>query len=95
VTSTLIARGESPRHAIGSAGLAEFLVTVAISATFLATLDFGTYSRVVLGLVIGGALAAPFAGWLSRALPQRVLMGAVAVVVGGLSMHSLVRLAGG
>ena len=95
VTSTLIARGESPRHAIGSAGLAEFLVTVAISATFLATLEFGTYSRVVLGLVIGGALAAPFAGWLSRALPQRVLMGAVAVVVGGLSMHSLVRLAGG
>jgi uncharacterized protein len=95
VTSTLVARGESPRHAIGSASLSEFLVTAAISATFVATLDLAQYGRVVLGLIIGGALAAPLAGWFSRVLPQRALMGAVAVVVGGLSVHGLVRLAGG
>jgi uncharacterized protein len=93
VTSTLVARGEEPRHAVGSSSLAEFLVTAAISGTFLATLDFASYGRVVLGLIIGGALAAPFAGWFSRVLPQRVLLGAVAVVVGGLAAHGLVRLA--
>ncbi len=49
----------------------------------------------MLGLVIGGALAAPLAGWFSRALPQRVLMGAVAAVVGGLGVLGLVRLVGG
>jgi uncharacterized protein len=92
VTSTLVARGEDPRYAVGSASLCEFLVTVAISAAFVATLDLGSYWRVVLGLIIGGALAAPFAGWLSRVLPQRVLMGTVAVVVGCLALHSLVRL---
>ena len=59
MTSTLVARGEIPRHAIGSAALAEFLVTAAISATFVATLDLAAYGRVVLGLIIGGALAAP------------------------------------
>jgi hypothetical protein len=32
---------------------------------------------------------------ISRVLPQRVLMGAVAAVVGGLAVHGLVRLAGG
>jgi len=95
VTSTLVARGECPRHAIGSAALAEFLVTAAISATFLATLDLAAYGRVVLGLVIGGALAAPLAGWFSRVLPPRALMGAVAAVVGGLAVHGLVRLVGG
>jgi uncharacterized membrane protein YfcA len=95
VTSTLVARGEEPRHAVGSSSLAEFLVTAAISATFLATLDFAAYGRVVLGLIIGGALAAPLAGWFCRVLPQRVLLGAVAVVVGGLATHGLVRLAGG
>ena len=95
VTSTLVARGENPRHAIGSAGLAEFLVTAAISGTFLATLDLAAYGRVVLGLVIGGALAAPLAGWFSRVMPPRALMGAVAAVVGGLAVHGLVRLVGG
>ncbi len=95
VTSTLVARGESPRHAVGSASLSEFFVTAAISVTFLATLDLTAYGQVVLGLVVGGALAAPFAGWFSRVLPQRVLMAAVAVVVGGLAVHALVRLASG
>jgi uncharacterized membrane protein YfcA len=95
VTSTLVARGEEPRLAVGSSSLAEFLVTAAVSATFLATLDFASYGQVVLGLIIGGALAAPFAGWFSRVLPQRVLLGAVAVVVGGLAAHGLVRLASG
>ncbi|MDJ1157943.1 sulfite exporter TauE/SafE family protein [Chelatococcus sp. SYSU_G07232] len=37
--SALIARGDRPRHSIGSVGLSEFFVTVAISATFVATLD--------------------------------------------------------
>jgi uncharacterized protein len=92
VTSTLVARGEIPRHAVGSASLCEFLVTVAISAAFFATLDITTYWRVVLGLIIGGALAAPFAGWFSRVLPQRVLMAAVAIVVGSLAIHGLVGL---
>jgi uncharacterized protein len=95
VTSTLVARGENPRHAIGSAALAEFLVTVAISATFVATLDLAAYGRVVLGLIIGGALAAPLAGWFSRILPPRVLMGGVAAVVGVLGVLGLVRLVGG
>ena len=92
VTSTLVARGEVPRHAVGSASLAEFLVTLSVSAAFIAVLDLGTYWRAVLGLIIGGALAAPLAGWFSRKLPQRALMGAVAVVVGCLAIHGLVRL---
>jgi uncharacterized protein len=92
VTSTLVARGEVARFAVGSASLCEFLVTAGISVAFVATLDLASYSRVILGLVIG--LAAPFAGWFSRVLPQRVLMGAVAVVVGGLAVHGLVRLVG-
>jgi uncharacterized protein len=95
VTSTMVARGESPRHAIGSGSLAEFLVTAAVSATFVTMLDVGAFAHVVLGLIIGGALAAPLAGWFSRILPQRALMGAVAVVVGGLTIHGLIQLVGG
>jgi uncharacterized membrane protein YfcA len=93
VTSTLIARGDHPRHSIGSASLAEFFVTLSISVAFLTALDLSEYGHVVLGLVIGGALAAPFAGVLSRVLPPRALMIMVAVVVGTLAAYGLLRLA--
>jgi uncharacterized membrane protein YfcA len=94
VNSTLIAQGESPRHSIGSASVCEFFVTAAISATFIVTLDLATYGQIVLGLILGGALAAPFAGWFSRTLPQRVLMSLVALVVSGLGVYSFTRLGG-
>jgi hypothetical protein len=72
VTSTLIARGDNPRHAIGSVSAAEFFVTLAISVAFLFTLELGRYGQIVLGLIIGGAVAAPFAGFLARILPHTV-----------------------
>jgi uncharacterized protein len=93
VASTLLARGDHPRSTVGSVSLAEFFLTVAISVTFLLTLDFSAYWRVVLGLVIGGAMAAPLAGYLSRILAPRTLMILVAVVISVLSVYSLVRLA--
>jgi uncharacterized membrane protein YfcA len=93
VTSTLLARGDHPRSTIGSVSLAEFFLTVAISVTFLIALDFSGYWQVVLGLVIGGAMAAPLAGYLSRILAPRTLMILVAAVISILSVYSLIRLA--
>jgi uncharacterized membrane protein YfcA len=61
--------------------------------TFLAALDFSEYWRVVLGLIIGGAVAAPLAGFLSRFLPPRTLLLMVAVVIAVLSTYTLARLA--
>ena len=92
VTSTLIARGDHPRQSIGSVSLSEFFVTLSISLALLTVLDLSQYGWVVLGLIIGGALAAPFAGVLSRVLPARMLMTMVAVIVALLAAYSLVRL---
>ncbi len=94
VTSTLIARGDHPRQSIGSVSLSEFFVTLSISLALLTALDLSQYGWVVLGLIIGGALAAPFAGVLSRVLPPRLLMIMVAVIVAVLAAYSLVRLIG-
>ena len=93
VTSTLLSRGDHPRHAIGTVSLSEFFLTVAISVTFLLNLDLSQYIQPVLGLVIGGAAAAPLAGYISRILPPRVLIIAVAAVVGILSAVNIGRLA--
>jgi uncharacterized membrane protein YfcA len=92
VTSTLLARGEHPRHTIGTTSLAEFFLTVAVSVTFLFALDMSNYLQIVLGLVIGGAIAAPLAGLLSKILPPRTLMILVAIVLGTLCCYNLVRL---
>jgi uncharacterized membrane protein YfcA len=50
--------------------------------------------RIIMGLIIGGALAAPFAGWFSRVLPQQVLMSLVALTVSGLGVYNFVQLGG-
>jgi uncharacterized membrane protein AbrB (regulator of aidB expression) len=56
------------------------------------TLGLAAYGQVVLGLIIGGALAAPFAGWFSRVLPQNILMSLVALTVSALGVYNFVQL---
>jgi uncharacterized membrane protein YfcA len=85
VASTLIAKGDEPRCSIGSVNLAEFFVTMAVSVTFLTQLELADYWKVVLGLVLGGAVAAPLAGYLVKIVPPRIAMVMVGVVVTGLS----------
>jgi uncharacterized membrane protein YfcA len=90
--STLIAGGDNPRRAVGSVNLAEFFVTVSVSVTFLTQLDLAQYGKLVLGLIIGGALAAPLAGYLLRILPTRAALILVGTVVAALSLVNLVNL---
>jgi uncharacterized protein len=90
VTSTLIGRGMTPRFAIGSANLAEFFVTAVITATFVATIGI-TLWPVILGLVIGGVVAAPFAAYTTRHLPDKPVMILVGVVVILLSLRVIIK----
>ena len=89
VASTLIATGDQPRRTIGSVNLAEFFVTVAISVTFITQLDLSTYGKVVLGLILGGGIAAPLAGYLIKVIPPRAALVLVGVVLVGLSAVNL------
>ena len=93
VTSTLLARGDHPRSTIGSVSLSEFFLTTAISVTFIIALDLSQYWKVVLALIIGGAVAAPLAGYLSKVLAPRTLMIIVACVLSVLCLYTLGRLA--
>ncbi len=88
VTTTLIGRSVNPRLAIGSACAAEFFVTVVITATFIATVGVSLWP-IITGLVIGGALAAPFAAYATKHIPPRPIMIMVGVVVIALSLRTL------
>lgn len=80
VTSSLIAKGRTPRYTIGSVSLTEFFITLASAFTFFVTAGVGHWN-VVLGLVIGSTLAAPIAARLSGRLPRKTMMIAVGVMV--------------
>ena len=91
VASTLIVRSNQTRTVIGSVAAVEFFVTLAASLTFLVTIGLD-YWRVIAGLALGGALAAPIGGYVVRYAPRRVLMVIVGVVIAALSLNVLLRL---
>jgi uncharacterized membrane protein YfcA len=101
VTSTLLGHGHTPRYVIGSVNAAEFVVTVAISITFLVTLITGRLEleggaaiggAALAGLILGGLGAAPLAGYVTKIAPGRLLLGAAALLVMALSVWQGVQL---
>ena len=90
VTTTLVARGNHPRFAIGSVNFSEFFVTFAQSVTFLLTLGMLDTWKIIIGLLIGGVLAAPLAAIAARKLPHRMLMGMVGALIIALSVRTIV-----
>ena len=88
VVSTLLARGNDPRFTIGSVNFAEFFVTLAASITFLLTVGLVQW-QIILGLAVGGGIAAPLAAYVSKHLHTRTLMIIVGVLIILLSVRTL------
>ncbi len=88
VASNLIARGHELRLTVGSVNAVEFFVTLTASVVFLMTMGTG-HLGIVLGLALGGVVAAPFGAWLLRFVRPRLLMPVVGVLVIGLSVRTL------
>ena len=89
VTSTLVAGGKSARTTIGSVNFSEFFVTLAQSVVFVFTLSFADYWQVILGLLIGGGIAAPLAAQMTRLLPLKALMILVGTLIIILSIRTI------
>ena len=89
VTTTLVARGKNPRLTIGSVNFSEFFVTLAESITFVLTLSFGQYWQIILGLLIGGAVAAPLAAHVTKYMPIKALMILVGTLIVILSIRTI------
>ncbi|NJM33810.1 MAG: sulfite exporter TauE/SafE family protein [Rhodomicrobium sp.] len=90
-TSTLVGRGHEPRFTVGSVNAAEFVVKTASAAAFFIALGV-THLEVVIPLVAGGLLAAPFGGYLVRIIPARSMMLLIGVLISGLSGWQIVRM---
>jgi siroheme synthase-like protein len=83
VSSTLIARGRNLRYTIGSVNLAEFFITLASSITFFTLIGIHHW-HMIIGLIIGGVIAAPIAGYFTSKVPVRgglIIVGIVIIIV--------------
>jgi uncharacterized protein len=103
VTSAMVGSGEEPRISVGTANTAEFFVTATISAAFLTALLSGHWEEseglsrhagAVAGLVAGGLLASPLAGFVVKIMPVKLLTFGVGGLVIALALYQGAQLAG-
>lgn len=80
VTSTLISKGRTPKYVIGSVSLTEFFVTMASAITFFFILGVSHWQSIV-GLIVGGVIAAPLAARLVGKLPIKKMFIGVGIIV--------------
>jgi len=89
VTSTLVSDGKHPAKTVGSVNAAEFFVTVSEVAAFIALLSQFNW-QVIIGLIVGGVLAAPMAAFMTKKIPKKVLMVSLGCVISILSIRMIV-----
>jgi uncharacterized membrane protein YfcA len=93
VTSTLIAKGKTPRYIIGTVSLTEFFVTLGSALTFFIFLGT-SHLQTIAGLIIGGLIAAPLAAKLAGKLNSKAILVAVGTLVIISSVVTLYKVVG-
>ncbi len=95
-TSTLLAAGRmEARRVIGTVSASEFFVSVGASIGFVIALPWHQIDPVLVGaLLLGGALAAPFAAWLTSRVDQRTLGTAIGLFIVATNARTLAGFAG-
>jgi len=87
VNSTLLSKGKIPRYAIGTGNFVEFFVSLASASTFLFFVKELSLAPV-LGLILGGIVAAPFAAYICKLIKPTYLMIGVGVLIIFLSIRT-------
>lgn len=82
VTTTLVTRGNHPRKTVGSVNTAEFFVTLVQSATFFFCLgSYSKYFNIILGLLIGGVIAAPIAAFACKKINVKLMTILIGIII--------------
>ncbi len=89
VTSNIIHKGKTPQLTIGTVNTAEFFVTFASTGVFLFFVGMAGW-KTILGLILGGVIAAPIGAYLVRFIKPRVLMFLVGVLIIVTSCYNII-----
>jgi uncharacterized membrane protein YfcA len=87
VTSNLLIQGANPRLVIGTVNTSELFLALTISGAFLLTLGGEIFGTAAMGLLIGGVLAAPLGGYITKRVNARILLMLVGIVLAATSLY--------
>jgi len=88
VTSNLISKGYNPGKIIGTINTAEFFITFFSTVTFIFVMGLSHW-QVILGLIVGGVLAAPAGAYIAAKANKKVLLVTVGLLIILLSILNL------
>ena len=71
----------------------EFFVTMAASITFFMTIGL-THWGIIVGLALGGVVAAPLGAWAAKRIPHKPFMVLVGTLIIIISARTLLKAAG-
>lgn len=91
VTGNLLIQGAEPRKTIGTVSASEFVLTVTISATFIAALGWAAFTAATVGLLIGGVAAAPLGAFVAKRAPSKALLVLVGVLLVITSLYGVYK----
>ena len=90
VTGNLLIQGSEPRTTIGTVNASEFILTLTISATFIAALGWQVFTTATVGLLIGGVVAAPLGAIVAKRTPMKgmlILVGTLLTITSGYGVY--------
>jgi uncharacterized membrane protein YfcA len=88
VTSSLMGKGRDPRYTIASVNTTEFGVAFASGITFI-LFEGINHWQIIIGLVIGGIIAAPVAASVVHKIPRKPMTLVVGVLLILLSLRTI------
>ena len=80
VTSNLINQGKNPRETIGTVNTAEFFISFFSTGVFLIFVGVQNW-RIILGLVIGGVIAAPIGAYFASRVNRKTMMILIGILI--------------
>jgi len=90
VTSNLINQGKNPRETIGTVNTAEFFVAFFGTGVFLFFVGIDSW-KTVLGLIIGGVIAAPIGAYFASRVNKKTIMILIGAVIILTSTYTLYK----
>jgi uncharacterized membrane protein YfcA len=90
VTSTLMGSGNNPKLTIGTVNAVEFFVALAASGIFTIFVGINSWP-VIIGLIIGGIIAAPIGAYITHKINPKIAMVIVGVVIILLSFRTILK----
>jgi uncharacterized protein len=92
VSSNIINQGKDPKLTIGTVNTAEFFVAFFSTGVFLFFVGVENW-QVVLGLIIGGTIAAPIGAYASTRINKKymmILVGLVLIIVSSITVYKAI-----